>query len=221
MEIIIKERCKVGEIEPQTRNGLYGFEMREQDLRRADEGQRKTYEIKQMWQRSHEIVNMAARGIKQVDIAKILNIDPMTVSNTLNSQLGEEKLAVIRQSRDEEAKIVSEKIRVLTNKAINVYHEIFDDESGNVSLMNKKEVADTVMLELSGLRVPTKVQSNSVHAFLNSDELEDFKKRGIEAARESGMIVEAEIINRDNEVDDQVGIEKKSNTEDIKDESVA
>lgn len=180
----------MGEVEQQTRNGLYGFEMREQDLRRKDGEERKTYEIKQMWQRTHEIVNLAAQGFKQVDIARILNIDPQTVSNALNSQLGEEKLAIVRKSRDEEAKVMVERIRVLTDKAIATYHEIFDDESGNIGLMHKKEVADTVLLELSGLRVPTKVQGHSIHTFLTSQELDEFKRRGIEAARESGMIVD-------------------------------
>ncbi len=176
------------ETDIQTRNCLDGFEFRDIDQRRSEN--RKTYEIKQMWQRTHEIVNLAAQGFKQVDITRILNIDPQTVSNTLNSQLGEEKLAVIRKSRDEEAKVVSEKIRVLTDKAIATYHEIFDDDSGNTSLMNKKEVADTVLLELSGLRVPTRIQSHSAHSFLTPIELEEFKKRGVDAARESGMIVE-------------------------------
>jgi len=205
----------MAEQELQTRNGLYGFEYRDRDLRRSDPDQRKTYEIKQMWQRTHEIVNMAARGFKQVQIAEILNIDPQTVSNTLNSKLGEEKLSVIRGARDEEARVVSAKIRTLTNKAINVYHELFDDESGQLSLMDKKEVADTVLLELSGLRIPTKVMSHSAHTFLNSAELEEFKRRGIEAARESGMIVEVpteDISNRDNRVGDQVDFDSPNNT---------
>jgi predicted transcriptional regulator len=176
--------------EIQTRNGLYGFEFRDVDLRRKDEGERKTYEIKALWQRNHEIVNLAARGFKQVDIAKILNIDPQTVSNTLNSRLGTLKLSDIRQERDAEAKVVNEKIRVLTNKALAVYHEIFDNESGAATIKDQKEVADTVLLELSGLRAPTRVQSQSIHTVLTKEELTEFKNRAIEAARESGMIVE-------------------------------
>ena len=42
------------------RNELYGYETRDLDLRRKDE--RKTYDIKQMWQRTHEIINLAALG---------------------------------------------------------------------------------------------------------------------------------------------------------------
>ena len=176
----------------QTRNGLYGFEFRDVDRRRVDQGERRTYDIKQLWQRHHEIVNLAARGFKQVEIAEILNIDPQTVSNTLNSQLGQEKLSEIRLERDEEAKKISEKVRILTNKALKVYHEIFDDESGECTLKDKAKVADTVLLELSGLRVPTRIQSHSIHTELTADELEEFKKRGIQSMKESGLVIDVE-----------------------------
>jgi predicted transcriptional regulator len=175
----------------QTRNGLYGFEFRDVDLRRTPEDQpRKRYEIKALWQRSHEIINLAARGFKQTDIADILNISEATVSLTLNSELGQKKLAEIRNVRDEDAKKTSEKIRVLTNKAIETYHEIFDNEDGQATIKDRKDVADTVLLELSGLRAPTKIQSSSVTAVLTAEEIENFKNRGLKAAKEAGIIIE-------------------------------
>jgi DNA-binding CsgD family transcriptional regulator len=173
----------------QTRNGLYGFEFREPDLRRKDKEHR-TYNIKQLWQRSHEIINLAANGFKNEEIAEILNINPQTVSNTLSSDLGQHKLSEIRLGKDEQAKIRYEKIRVLVDKAINTYHEIFDDESGECTLRDKKAVADTVLLELSGLRAPTKIQSQHVSTSLTMEELEEFKRRGIQAAKESGLVID-------------------------------
>jgi len=172
----------------QTRNGLYGFEFRDVDLRRTPEGEpRKRYEIKALWQRSHEIINLAARGFKQTDIAEVLNISEATVSLTLNSELGQKKLAEIRNVRDEDAKKTSEKIRILTNKAIETYHEIFDNENGEASLKDRKDVADTVLLELSGLRAPTRVQTSSVSTVLTAEEIERFNNRGRVAAKESGF----------------------------------
>jgi predicted transcriptional regulator len=177
----------------QTRNGLYGFEYLEPDERRVPEGdERKTYEIKALWQRNHEIVNLAVEGYKQTEIAEILNIHPQTVSNTLNSELGKRKLSEIRLEKDKEAKKQVEKIRVLTNKALDVYHEIFDNDKGEATLKDRKEAAKDVVMELSGLRSPLKLQSAHVNLTLTKDELESFKKRGIEAARESGMIIDAE-----------------------------
>lgn len=171
---------------------LYGFETREPDLRRSEGDERKVYDIKRLWQRHHEIVNLDARGFKQTEIAEILNISPGTVSHTLNSQLGRKKSSEVRYSRDEEVKKVSEKIRVLTNKALKVYHEVFDDESGECGLKDKMKAADVVLLELSGLRAPTRIQAHHVTTTLTSDELEEFKRRGIAAAREAGMLVEVE-----------------------------
>jgi predicted transcriptional regulator len=205
--------------EVQTRNGLYGFEFRKPDLRRKPAGERKTYDIQQLWQRNHEIVNLAAswqrnheivnlaaRGFKGTEIAEILNINQQTVSNTLNSELGQCKLSDIRLERDEETKKVSEKIRTLTNKALDTYHKIFDDESGELGLKDKGNFATSFLGEMSGLRAPTKIQSQSISTVLTAEELEEFKVRGIAAARASGLIVECPVqphgMNSDNNNDD-------------------
>ena len=174
----------------QTRNGLYGFDFRDVDLRRVDPSERKRYEIKQLWQRSHEIINLTARGFKEVEVAEILGITPACVSMTLNSELGQKKLSDIRFSRDEEAKKTSEKIRILTAKALQVYHEIFDNEIGEASLKDRKETADTVVLELSGLRAPTRIQTSSVSTILTADEIKAFKERGRKAAEEVGVVID-------------------------------
>ena len=180
----------------QTREGLYGFDFLKPDQRRADPGERKTYEIQSLWQRNHEIVNLAVKGFKNVEIAEILNIDPQTVSNTLNSELGKRKLSDMRLESDEETKKISEKIRILTNKALGVYHEIFDDESGESSLKDKKAVADTVALDLAGLRAPTRIHSSHVSTVLTKEEIDSFRERGLKAAQESGLAitVEAEVV---------------------------
>lgn len=176
--------------EIQLRDGLYGFEFREPDKRRSSE--RKTYDIKSLWQRNHEIINLAARGFKGTQIAEILNVHPQTVSNTLESELGRRKLSEIRLERDEEAKKVSEKIRVITNKALDTYHEIFDDKDGQVSLKDKGEFATHFLNNMSGLKAPTRIQASHGHMILTPEELEAFKQRGLEAARASGMIVDME-----------------------------
>lgn len=177
--------------EPLTRNGLYGFEIREDDRRRVEKDEpRHAYDIKQMWQRHHEIVNLAAQGLKQTDIAELLGINPQTVSNTLNSELGQRKLSELRGDRDLDAKLNVEKIKGLVSKAIDTYHEAFDDNSGQMTLKDKVKVAETVLNDLSGLKAPTKIQSESTSLILSKIELQEFKKRGIEAARESGLVID-------------------------------
>jgi predicted transcriptional regulator len=167
---------------------LYGFEMREVDNRRT--GRENTYDIKQLWQRSHEILGLALQGLKQTEIAKVLNISPVTVSNTLNSTLGKEKLSALREGRDEHYVKVSEEIKQLTLKALKTYHYLFD--SANVDAKMKKETADTVTLDIAGMRAPTKVDTRTLHAHATLEEINEFKRRGLEAAKEAGVLIQIE-----------------------------
>lgn len=172
------------------RDGLYGFEFREADLRRAESGERKSYNIKQLWQRTHEMVNLHVQGFSNIEIAEILNVEPETVSYNLNGDLAKAKIAELRFGRDADVRKTAEKIRVLTDKALQTYHEIFDNDNGEATLKDRKDVADTVLLELSGLRVPTKTQSQVISTVLSREELESFKNRGKKAAEDMGIIID-------------------------------
>ena len=174
----------------QLRETLYGFEMREEDLRRVE--QRKSPDIKQMWQRSFEIIGMAASGMKNVEIAKLLNISPQTVSNTLNSELGMKRLSELRGERDARYDDVQERIREQTQLALDVYQRILEAEESDpvVNLKDKVGVANTVMLELSGHRAAQKVHQVNTQATL--DEIAAFKERGKAAAAEAGLLVKLE-----------------------------
>jgi predicted transcriptional regulator len=129
---------------------------------------------------------MALTGMKGTEIAQILNISEATVSNTLNSSLGKQKLSSMRQDKDQEYKKINERVLELTHKALNVYEEIFNSPSPDLEL--KKSTADTIALDIAGMRAPVKTETKSLHAHATLDEIEDFKRRGIEAARESGLL---------------------------------
>lgn len=180
----------VSESGMQRRENLYGYETREWDKRRTSLEEHKSFDIQQLWQSNHEIINLTAKGFKQTEVADILNISISTVKRTLNSELGMLKMSEIRLERDEETKKVSEKIRVITNKALKVYHEIFDDESGECGLKDKGEFAKHFLNDMSGLRAATKVQSVSAHFTLTDEELKGFKDRGMKAACETGVAID-------------------------------
>lgn len=174
---------------------MYGQLIRDTDNRRVDRENRKTYDIKQFWQVHHEIVNLDALGYKQTEIAMILGVTPQTVSNTLNSTLGEEKLAMIRLERDADARLMVERIRVLRDKALKVYQKLFDgvDENGNTvesTIGQQLAAADTVVLELAQMKAPTKIQSSSISTVLTGEELMAIKDRAIKEAKNCGMVIE-------------------------------
>jgi len=172
------------------RNSLYGFEMRsdDPDRRRVEEGATKSYEIKQLWQRSHEIIALAVRGMGYREIAEVLGLNEKTVTHTLNSEVGMKKLSDMRKLRDKNAVEIGEEIERLTMKAIKTYDEIFDNPSAALKL--KKETADTVLLDIKGLRAPTKIDSRSMTVHATHKEIEEWKRRGIEAAKNAGLLVE-------------------------------
>jgi predicted transcriptional regulator len=171
---------------------LYGFPVREFDNRKTRNPNGRVVDIKRFYSRQHEIIQLDSLGYKGSEIAKMLGITPATVSNTLNSTLGITAKSDVRKTRDEEYEELRDDVMELTRKSLKVYHEIFDDRDKNVSQLLKKGTADTVVLELSGLRVPTKVDSRSVHYNATKEEIEEFKKRGMEAAKASGRIIEVE-----------------------------
>jgi len=176
--------------EVKRRDGLYGFDYREEDARRVDPTERKNYNIKQLWQRNHEIINLAVQGWKADAIAMILNITPVTVSNTLNSDLGKAKLSEMRFENDEEVKKTTERIRILTDRALDTYDEIFNSEDEIMSLKDRGHFAETFIKDVSGLRAPIRVDQRSLHVSMTKEELDKIKSRGIEAMREAGMLAE-------------------------------
>lgn len=184
-------------MENSLRQSLYGFEVREPDERRVEE--RKSPNIKQMWQRTYEIIGMVAAGMKHTEVAKVLGITPATVSNAVNSDLGMKRLSELRTERDEKYKDVAERIALLTQRALDIYEEVLEAEKDpsdsafnpEVSLSQQLKVADTVMLELSGHRAAQKVHSLTTTSTLK--EIEEFKKRGRDAMASANLTIEAEV----------------------------
>jgi len=173
--------------EPSEMQELYGVKVREPDGRQTDNPNGRAVDIKQLWSRQHEILNLDSLGYKGTEIAKMLGITPTTVSNALNSTLGTEEKSNIRKTRDEEFEELREEVMVLTKKSLIVYNEILDSETEAMTL--KKATADTVALDLAGMRAPTRIDSRTVHTTATVEEIEGFKRRGIEAAKSMNQIV--------------------------------
>lgn len=178
----------IEEREADANRAVYGFPRREEDERRDPNNKR--YDIKGLWSRHKEILNLDAMGYKQVEIAKMLSIHPVTVSMTLNSTLGKNAQLALRDERDAEYSQLREEVMDLTRISLDKYREILANESAGFRM--QKDVADTVVLELSGMRVPTRTESLSASMVLTPEEIAEFKERGMKAAKASGKLVEVE-----------------------------
>jgi len=174
------------------RVSLYG--QREPDRRRV-RGERKSFDIKKLWDRNHEICNLAVMGMNQEDIAKALGVSPVTVSNTVNSTLGKEKLALMRGSRDADTWDAAKKIQEVAKKALTFLELAMDDQVTDlegqpiqVTVGTKVNIAKHVLNDLSGLKAPTRVEGKFAHAHLTSEDIEELKERGRKAAAELDVI---------------------------------
>jgi len=163
---------------------------------RADRVGHHPYQIKNLWENHHEILNLALLGWRPVDIAARLKCSVTLVGDTINSDLGRQKLAIMRAARDADTLDVAKEIQELVPKAFDIYKKILKEETPGgeplaVPLSLQKATADTIVKDLAGHEAPKK----SVVAHLTTDEIDTIKERGraIKAARESGAIVEAEI----------------------------
>ena len=173
------------------KKSLYGFEMARGTVdgrRRGKERKNRAYDVKMLWQRNHEILGLALTGLSQEAIAKELGVGKISVSRTVNSELGQKKLSEMRKSRDGEFIGVSKRVAELQEKAMKVYEEIFD--SDNISYSLKKKTADTITMDLGGYRAPTVIDSRSVELTATLEELDEFKRLGHKAAEEAGFLIE-------------------------------
>jgi len=166
-----------------------------QDKRRCDRATRKTYDPVALNQRHQEILNLHVAGVKDSQICDLLGVTKPTVSNAINSTLGQQKIQMLRGSRDADAVSAVERIKELLPKALDIYEKILSEEGiegglshGGASINLQKATADTIVKDLSGLAVPKKVLVG--HAHLTHELIETLKEQGRKAAEECGLIVQ-------------------------------
>lgn len=173
---------------------LYGLKANK-DRRFNKEGS-KYYQIQNLWERHHEILNLTLLGWADKDIARKLAISISTVKHTTNSDLGRDKLAIMRAARDANTLDVAKEIQTLVPQAYKIYRDVLYKEGmgANASIALQKQTADTIVKDLAGHEAPKKM----VHAHLTGEEIEALKERGkaIRAAREGGMVaIEGKIVD--------------------------
>jgi hypothetical protein len=146
------------------------------------------FEPKKIWQMHHEIINLHVLGWKNTDIAKKVGATKEHISSIVNSSAAKAKISLLRGERDAKTFDVLKEVEKLLPEAVKTYERILAGDEGTVQL--RKSVADTVIKDICGYQAPKKFQTASV--FLTPDDLEEFKSRGIQAAIEAGIVIDAD-----------------------------
>lgn len=164
---------------------MYGIEIKKDRRKKED---RKTYQIKDLWNLSHEILRLSVLGFKGKQVADYLGCTPQTVSNTINSDLGRAKLKTMRGARDADTLDVMQEIKKLEPLALETYTNILKAEDERISWSLRKSTADTIVKELGGHEAPKK----HLVGHFDIDEIEALKARGKMLTKVSGTLIEME-----------------------------
>jgi len=163
-----------------------GYFTGEVDRRRVKSEDRKSYQIKNLWEHSHRILRLAAMGLDGETIAAMVGVGTATVSNTINSRLGQRKLLMLRDAADAETIDIMTEVKKLAPKALKVLEELLDAEKDEIKF---KAAAD--VLDRGGYGA--KIDIRHLHAHLTAQDIDEIKQRGKQLALEQAQLVAGDV----------------------------
>jgi predicted transcriptional regulator len=147
------------------------------------EGTHRKYQVEQLWDVHHAIVRMALTGMKQVDIATVLKISPVTVSYTLRSPIVARQLEQMRAIVDLDSVDIAKEIAALAPRAVKVLEELLDNSLPNIQMKAAENILDR-----AGYAAVQRVKVDASVTHFTAGEIADIKNR----ARDIGLLVDAE-----------------------------
>lgn len=148
--------------------------------RRRNPAGNQHYEIKQVWERQHQIARLLVLGWNNKQIAKHLGITPQTVSNARNNPEVMRKIELLRARADEGVISVSQRIQELAPRAVEVLNELMENSD-----FSNRRLASQDILDRAGFGAVTKMAIATTK--LTVEDIEEVKRR----ARERGYINDA------------------------------
>jgi hypothetical protein len=139
---------------------------------------RKSWQVGQLWELHHEVIRMLLLGMKQCDIATRLGISDCQVSKIKNSQIVKERLALMGAARDVDTIELSKDILAVAPQALRLLKNVIEgEEEGKSATIGLRTKVAEGMLDRAGFGAVKKVQSDNVHTFYGSEEIELLKQR--------------------------------------------
>mgnify|MGYP001598133093 FL=1 len=148
---------------------------------------KRRYDVKALWERHHEIIRQVVLGRSNGEIAAELQITPQTVSNVRNSPLAQEHVQALSNARDNETVDIARRIEEFAPVALSLLEDIVSGRVDGASVALRAKYA-SAHLGRAGYGEVHKV--HALHGHVTGAELESIKARALNAARESGMIID-------------------------------
>lgn len=85
--------------------------------------------IEQLWGTHQEVIRLYVLGMKEVDIARELDMHLASVGNIVNSNIGRRRILELQGRRDDETIEINDRIKKLRSKAVDMLEGAVDPES--------------------------------------------------------------------------------------------
>ncbi len=136
----------------------------------------RAYNISHIWDTHHEIMRLLVMGLSRQEIARIMGVSPVTVTNVQNSPICRDRLNALREKRDANAMDMTNAIRELAPLAVRKLEDTMSCGLPNVELAAAKDVLDR-----AGYTPVTRVRTENYNLHFTPDELAEIKKRALES----------------------------------------
>jgi len=123
------------------------------------------------------ISRMAALGLKNVDIARELNISPQTVSNVKNSPLGAIQIENLHNIYDNSSFDVMSRIRDLLPKCVDTLQEILENPDQKISPTTRLKASLSTLAIAGHGPINKNVVMSGV---LSKEKIDELKQRAID-----------------------------------------
>lgn len=147
--------------------------------------EKRTYNIKSLWQNHDQMLRLVALGHSNEDIAVTCGVTPQTVSNVRNSPIAKGRLANMRNALDQEAIDIGARIQEFAPTALAVLEDVIAGKIEAPIAVRAKYAS--AHLGRAGFGEVHKVASINTH--LSRADIEAIKERALSAAVDAGLIV--------------------------------
>jgi predicted transcriptional regulator len=148
--------------------------------------QPRQYQIQHLWEQHHRMLRLALLGLNYKDIAAELGVTPQTVSNTINSAMGQKLLQEMRGAANKEAVDTASRLKEMNDQALDVLEEILKDADKPIALRAKVAMDN---LSRTGFAPQINVKGTFDHRHFGPDDIERIKLFAVEAAKRQGCLV--------------------------------
>lgn len=160
---------------------------------RLNTGERRVWQVQEMWDVHHEIARRLLLGQKNVSIAEDLGVSAQMISLVRQSPVVKERLSIMRAARDDKIIDMAKYIKEKAPEALQLLDKVIAGEEidGKKPSLEMRVREANGWIDRAGYKAPQRVEGAFMHGHYTADEIEELKR---ESAERAAKVIEAEAI---------------------------